>query len=308
MKRLECNKNEHTVDNYLSIPNTIYMTTEISDLYQPEGKVRGPIVDGIFYPDDGKLLTEEIRYLLQEVAGIKGSSFGIIVPHAALPFSGSLAAAAYNSIAGRDISTVVIIAPVHREEQDKVFLTESESFIIPTGIIKVNTDMVKKLENADPCFQLNDLPHLEEHCIEMQLPFIHYLYPDADIVPILVGSGKKEILEIVSDALKTIFRDKLEKTLFVVSANMSAYLPVEEANGHCEQLLQVLESGNINDLNNMIKSNYKKFKEIGAAAVLLSIAGEGARVKVLRKKDSSKYSCENGNIVCYAAITVDKAG
>lgn len=284
------------------------MTTEIANMLQPEGKIRGPIVDGIFYPDDDKLLTEEIRYLLQDVEEIHGSSFGIIVPHAALPFSGSLAAAAYNSIAGRNISTVVIIAPVHREEQDAVFLTESVSFSIPTGKIKVNTEIVKKLEHTNPCFQINDLPHLEEHCIEMQLPFIHYLFPEADIVPILVGSNKMEILEIISDSLRNIFNDKLDKTLFVVSANMTAYLPVEEAYRHCRQLIHALETGNTEELNSMLKSNYNKSKGIGCVAVLLAIAGAGARVKVLRKKDSSKYGCESGNIVCYAAITVDKAG
>ena len=284
------------------------MAPELSNLFQIKEKIRGPIVDGIFYPDDENLLSEEIRYLLDEVDGNAGNSFGIIAPHAALPFSGALAAAAFKSAAKRKIDNVVIIAPVHRDEKDAVFLTESESFTIPTGNIKVNRSIVNKLKNYDPCFQLNDLPHLEEHCIEVQLPFIHFLFPEASIIPVLIGSNSEDLLKKVIKAVNYVFKDKLAQTLFVISANMTCYLPAAEAHDICDEFLISIEEGNIDNIFMEVKKYKQKSKGLGCIAILLSLAGENSIIKVLRKKDSSKYGCDNDNIVCYAAITVDKTG
>ncbi len=284
------------------------MAAEFSDLFHVKDKIRGPIVDGIFYPDDDRLLKEEIRFLLEEVDDPPGQSFGIIVPHAALPFSGSLAAVAFKAAAERKVENVVIIATVHREEQDAVFLTESESFTIPTGNMKVNRTIIEKLRKSDPCFQINDLPHLEEHSIEVQLPFIRFLFPEANIVPILLGSNNVDLIKTVSGSLESVFGNEFGRTLFVVSANMSSYLPAKEAREFCEKMVKIVEEGDLGSLYKEIKSGNNNMKELGCVAILLSLAGSGSSVKVLRKKDSSKYGCENDNIVCYAAITVEKAG
>ena len=281
------------------------MTEDLADILKTEGKSRCPIVDGIFYPDDDKLLKEEVRFLLEEVDDAPGSALGIVAPHAAFPFSGSLAAVAFNAAANRNIKNVVIIGPVHREEKDVVFLSESDSFLIPTGNIKINKTIVDRLLKADPCFVKNDVPHFEEHCIEVHLPFVRYLFPEADIVPMLVGSNNISLVVKTAKILRIIFSDKMDSTLFVASANMSTYLPEKEAKEYCRKLTALVEEADIKKIYEEIERGNAKAKGIGCISILLSLAGEKAKIRVLRKKDSSKYGCENSNIVCYAAISIE---
>ena len=51
-------------------------------------KIREPIVDGIFYPDNNLLLRKKIKLLIEKSGIEPGNSLGIISPHAALDFSG----------------------------------------------------------------------------------------------------------------------------------------------------------------------------------------------------------------------------
>jgi len=76
---------------------------------------------------------------------------------------------------------------------------------------------------------VDDIPHLEEHAIEVQLPFIERLFPDAAIVPLILGSSDRSIIMSVSRALEYVFSDRLDTTLFVVTTNLSRGPDVEAA-------------------------------------------------------------------------------
>ncbi len=282
------------------------MTKDYSNISYENFKIRGPIVDGIFYPDDDLLLHNKVELLIENSKVKPGKSSGIITPHAAFAFSGELAAAAFQSAADRKIDKVIIIAPVHRDYTDSIFLSESDFFSIPTANIKVDTDSVEKLLNCDSAFKINDIPHLEEHCIEIQLPFIAHIFPEAEIIPILIGKNSSKLVKTLVDALKKVFNNDFSNILITASSNIVSYLETETAHEYFQYLLSLIKSGNIDSILDEVDKCNHKSKGLSTIASLLSLIGNNADINVLKTKDSAKSGKDRGKVVCYASISVEQ--
>jgi AmmeMemoRadiSam system protein B len=186
-------------------------------------RVRSPIVDGLFYPED---MTDVLAYMrsigLQRGQG--GLARAIIAPHGAWEISGSLAGAAFASAGGRSgwksPSRVVIMGPIHDNPEEGIFLTQSHSFQTPLGDIAVDQEVSGWLESYSPLFTVNDIPHLHEHSIEVLLPFVKYFFPSASIVPILMGETDERHISVLARALRAVLEPVMEDTLIVISFNL----------------------------------------------------------------------------------------
>lgn len=138
---------------------------------------------------------------------------GIIVPHAGYKYSGLCAAAGYLSCMENaqtpnlDIKTVIILGTTHNCN-----LSNCISIIKPelynNGLI--NTDVLKQLDFAiDP----DNKTFKNEHSIEIQIPFIKYCFPNAKIVPLLVG--KLEDFDLDE------FTKLHDNSLFIISGDLN---------------------------------------------------------------------------------------
>lgn len=276
-------------------------------------KVRGPLVDGIFYPEEKILLEKEIISLLEEVKPeieklpLKSVS-GIIAPHASFSISGNLTALPFAAAANYSdtIKNIIIIAPVHREEKKAFFLTESSYFLIPTGSIPVNPDIAKELAKKSPLFVENDIPHMEEHAIEIMLPFIKHVFPDVAIVPILIGSGNVKFIQKGAAALKEVFQNK-KNNLFVVAVNMSDYIAPDESRKTRDKFIEIILAGDVNAIYKEIDDKKtQQARQLGSIALLMELIGSNVSFKLLGKGDSSKKENNNTDIVSYAAFVAEE--
>ncbi|MCK7470870.1 MAG: AmmeMemoRadiSam system protein B [Desulfomicrobium escambiense] len=123
----------------------------------------------------------------------------------------------------RKPSVVVILAPYHRAEESAVWLPEAEVFQTPLGEVGVHRKYVEELESCGTLFRQNDIPHFEEHGIEVQLPFLQVLFPDASVVPILLGKPLPSAVDSLAKALSLVFREVRDTVLFVVSTNFAGF-------------------------------------------------------------------------------------
>jgi hypothetical protein len=147
-------------------------------------KVREAIVAGIFYPEDAAGLSARLGAALLEASGpatLDGSPrpVAILSPHAAFDYSCDVQAAAWSAVGSRRIDRIVIIAPLRREGGSVAYLPESEAFQTPLGDVEVDLGACADLESCNTLFVTNDIPHLESHAVEVQLPFMRYLFPEA---------------------------------------------------------------------------------------------------------------------------------
>ena len=216
-----------------------------------EKRVRSPIVDGLFYPED---MTGILSYM--QNIGLKrgkgGLAQAIIAPHGAWEISGSLAGAAFASAAGRtglkSPSRVVLMGPIHDKREEGIFLTNSHSFQTPLGDIPVDQEASGWLESYSPLFEVDDIPHLHEHSIEVLLPFVKHCFPHASIVPILMGQPQPQYTSVLAHALRAVFEPVMENTLLVISLNLASHSSEAAALNMADEFVRLFREGKHGEL------------------------------------------------------------
>ena len=177
---------------------------------------------GSWYQNNPKLLSEEIKLYLSKTEKIQknGNLKSIIVPHAGYRFSGPTAAKSFININPSDFDRVVILGPSHHEYFNGCGLTPFEMFATPFGDVKVDTNYINKLLKIKGLFfTLSESIDLNEHSIEMEMPFLKYIFDKKDfsIIPIIVGDNDLKTNIEIGHALYDLYNDP--KTLFVISSD-----------------------------------------------------------------------------------------
>ena len=279
------------------------------DEHSTTGKtVRPSTIEGIFYPGEKDTLSARLHDLLNHTetgTGPLQKLYSIIVPHAAMDYCGRIAAPAYRAAADRTIETVVLLGPVHRELEEAVLLPQSQIFQTPLGSMAVDEIDLKKLAAFSPVFRVDDIPHLEEHCLEAQLPFVQHLFPHARIVPILLGKPSLALVKLLTDALWTLYADRIASTLFVVTANMTS--DTDQKNGQ-EQAAKVIGWISSGDWRSLIEAaEARRISSCGAgcvAAILQLNSRLGGTVSLLAQGSSLPMVRDPKKVVHYAAFVL----
>lgn len=191
---------------------------------------RRPVAAGRFYPADKDLLLKELTQLFENckktAEGTETRAF--ISPHAGYIFSGKIAAAAFSSVKKKSVfRNIFIIASSHIMAFDGASVYSKGDYQTPLGKVKVNREIASLLINENKIFDFPDTCHLNEHSIEVQLPFIQYYFgSDQEIIPVIIGTDKKEKIREIANALKPWFN---YENLFIISSDFSHYPSYEDA-------------------------------------------------------------------------------
>jgi AmmeMemoRadiSam system protein B len=210
------------------------------DMRSTTHAVRHPAVAGSFYPADPSVLIALVDRLLDAVAVPKtGPPAAVIVPHAGFRYSGETAAVAYalvRSHAAR-YHKVVVVGPSHFVPFPGVAVPECGVFGGPLGEVPVDEHMVRlAVEIAG--VQRTDLPHLREHSLEVQFPFLTAaLGTEFSVLPVVSGDGDPQPGSNLIDRLL----DDDARTLIVVSSDLSHYLPYEVGRSRDERTARCIE-------------------------------------------------------------------
>ena len=197
--------------------------------------VREPAVAGTFYPSEPEELEAAVdRYLMEAASDISLESpeeeiLMILVPHAGYEFSGRTASCAFAHIKGKDYDTVILIGCPHRVPVHGASVYCGNGFRIPLGTVPVDRTLAKAMVESSDLITDDPSPHIPEHSLEVELPFLSRTLGDYSIVPILV-SGDTQVLEIVAEAIVDAVRRTrggTEGVLFLISSDLSHY-PKEE--------------------------------------------------------------------------------
>ena len=268
-------------------------------------RVRPPIVDGLFYPAKSDQLRSVVDQLLTASATPEGSCFAAISPHAGYAYAGPAMASAFRCVARRQARTVILIGPVHRDPQGGFFLPESECFSTPLGDVPVDEHAAQAILSHDPSFTRNDIFHLEEHCLEVQLPFLRRVFPEASVVPILTGSRGAAAVQALSGALRAASAEDPESYVFIVSSNMASYMTGKDTEAESSTLEGLVVQ---RDWRGVIGAEEKRrISACGATAIaaVLSLAGSACRVSILERASSRELEEGPARTVHYAAIGLD---
>ena len=221
-----------------------------------EHELRHPIVSGIFYPEEAGELRRLVRELVQQAESDENTQTSpadhdrqvahtlrvLLVPHASYQHIGSHLAQAFASIPEpARISRAVLISSVHRDFEDAAVLPGFTAFDTPLGPVNVDTTTVRRLtEYGDP-YKIDNVPHTEEHSQEVLLPMLHEYCPEASIVPLLLGSDAKGMLDAAAQQLlRTDFVED-PNTLWILSSNLSNFTDSFNSQKEAERFIEEIE-------------------------------------------------------------------
>lgn len=274
-----------------------------------ERKTRFPVVADIFYPGSPDEMARQLEAHRKFALRFPpGEARAIVAPHAGWEYSGDLAAAAFRAAEGRAVSTLVIIGPIHRPREEGIFLSESERFETPIGDVAIDLDLCGELESCGTSFITNDIPHLEEHSIEVVLPFAQRYFPGASVVPILVGGANPALVRSLARGLDVTLRSISDRTLVVVSTNLCDHLGEEQARAHADGFLDLFTR---RDSEGLLRAHAERSVSACGIAACAALAEcellDGTSCDVIARGDSKGHRPEGERekgVVQYAALAI----
>jgi AmmeMemoRadiSam system protein B len=290
-------------------------------IYEPHRKKRRPpTVAGIFYPDDKTELEERIR-AFGLYYGMGGRAAALIAPHGAWHISGSVAGAAFGAAAGRArpehdrkaVSQVALLGNTHDTSYEGIFVSDSRYFDTPLGPIPVNRKLSKALASCSTMIEINDIPHLREHTLEVQLPFIKYCFPRAALIPVLMGCAggapphaQGTLIASLASALRIVLEPIMDSTLIVASANLSVHQNAEQSLEQAETCVRLLENGEGGAfISGLREGRLKVCGGFALAALLQSGLLAGKTAKLVSRRPLAKALGEEHTIVHYGSLSYE---
>jgi AmmeMemoRadiSam system protein B/AmmeMemoRadiSam system protein A len=190
--------------------------------------IRAAAVAGMFYPADARSLNAELDELLGGIdapAPRLGFPKALVVPHAGYIYSGPVAARAYEELgAARGIvRRVVLLGPVHRVPVRGLAIPGVGAFATPLGDVALDQAALASAREL-PQVVASDLAHLQEHALEVQLPFLQRQLGEFSLAPFAVGDAT---VAEVAQVIERLWGGP--ETLIVISTDLSHYHPYATA-------------------------------------------------------------------------------
>ncbi len=260
--------------------------------------IRPAAIAGSFYPADAPTLRRTISSLMAK-AGQPGADAAIpkaiIVPHAGLVYSGAIAADGFATIlpAAGTIRRIVIIGPAHRMAFQGIAVADATAFATPLGTVPVDEEAINALL-ALPQVQRLNAAHVQEHGLEIELPFIQNVFanqPDVTIVPLLVSRCAAHQVE---DVVEQLWGGP--ETLIVISSDLSHFHDDATARKMDDRTRQLIENFTAEELG---------FDDacgcLPIMGLLRAAHKRGMKAKTLSMQNSSTASGDTSRVVGYGA-------
>lgn len=182
---------------------------------------RKAVVAGQFYPAGKKALEGEVRRLLACRVGPR-PAIAAISPHAGYAYSGAVAGHVFSSIVVP--RHCIILSPNHTGQGARAALWKSGGWEIPTGRLPVDEALGSEL--LAECNELSEdrAAHLNEHSLEVILPFLLARQSSLSIVPITLARLSPASCRSLGEGIARAIRAQGgEPPLIIASTDMNHY-------------------------------------------------------------------------------------
>jgi len=282
--------------------------------------IRKPIVAGQFYPTESKELEKQIKDSFMHKMGPgripsksrKGKIMAVIAPHAGYIFSGPATAWAYIEIAESLFADVyIIVGPNHTGFGSSSI--SYKDYETPLGIVKTDEEMAKLIAQGTDLVD-DGHSHMNEHSVEVQIPFLQFAcrdrIEDLRIVPIVL-SGDIDCAKLGRDIKKIIEKSK-KNAVIIVSSDMThfgwnyGYIPFdkdikENLYKMDKETIELIEKSKHKEFENRLDAIKGTVCGRWPISMLLN-AVKAKDIKLLKYYTSADIMGDYTNAVGYAAI------
>lgn len=263
--------------------------------------IRKARVAGQFYPATKEEIESFIaKYIKKECE--EESAFGVVMPHAGYMYSGQTAARTIKNVRVPD--TVIMLGPNHTGLGSPISIMHEGRWSTPVGDIPINAKVANKLIKENPLFEADMAAHLNEHSLEVELPFLWYKNKNVQIIPISVGTHDLKQCRSIGETIAEVIVGN--DILIVASSDMTHYESRASAKDKDTRVLRAIEALDENALADVVKNyDISMCGFLPVYVMLVAAKRLGAqRAKVIQYCTSGDVTGDYEQVVGYAGIVV----
>lgn len=182
---------------------------------------RNSLYAGSFYPESKSECEAMFAEFSQQTVTTKINTICAgIVPHAGWVYSGYTSYLVFNAIKKEMLEpeTFVVFGAIHVPGVYKASTWRSGGWKTPFGVIDLDSSVVEQIIATD-LVEVNEDAHINEHSIEVLVPFIQHFFPQAKLVPIMIPVQDSAFQ--IGKKIADICKDK--KTVAIASTDLTHY-------------------------------------------------------------------------------------
>jgi len=281
-------------------------------------RVRRPAQAGMFYAGSAQSLRAQIEECFTHEFGPRKlptasgerlkNIVGLVCPHAGYMYSGPVAAHAYYQLAldGKP-DLVVLFGPNHTGMGSGLATMRDYLWRTPLGEVEIDTATADALVKESRIVDADDSAHISEHCIEVQLPWLQYLYgSDFKFLPVCFLMQDLESSREVGEAVAKVVTGK--NALIIASTDLTHYEPQKTAEkkdkAAIDAVLKLDEKGLYSTVEGFNISMCGYGPTIAAITAAKALGAKQA--KLLCYKTSGDITGDYSAVVGYASIMLTK--
>jgi len=277
--------------------------------------IRRPHVASQFYEGDAEALRAQISSCFLHSLGPKklpktnfGSAprkiVGLISPHAGYMYSGPVAAHAFYELAldGKP-DTVVLLGPNHTGFGGALSIMREGVWRTPLGDVEVDSAVSDAILHEISLIDVDEVAHRYEHSIEVQLPFLQFLYgKEFKIVPLCYQlqdySSAVEVGRALTEALAET------NSVVIASSDMTHYEPAKMAALKDHAALKAVTDMDAKRFYETIENQHITACGFMPITSLITYGvGVCAKAQLLSYRNSGDITGDHSSVVGYAAVS-----
>ncbi len=276
--------------------------------------LRPPVAAGTFYDLDVNRLKKQIEASFKKADENKKKKiqkFDVaVVPHAGYMYSGWVAAKVYSMLGEKKPVNFIILGTNHYMFGSKYATMKRGLWKTPLGTATVHESMASRLLEKCELLENDVIPHQNEHSIEVQLPFLQYVFgDDFKFVPISIACDIADNALIddcifIGKSIANAVKSSKENWLILASSDFSHYVPQKLAEEVDTYIIKsILRLNEKMFIDRVIEKNASVcgFGGIATAVVAAKMLGS-KKGKLLKYATSADITGDRSAVVGYASI------
>jgi AmmeMemoRadiSam system protein B len=265
--------------------------------------IREPAVAGTFYAASASALHKTVGSLLEGPAD-RMKALAVIAPHAGYMYSGAVAGSVFSAV--QLPRRFILLGPNHTGRGVPFSLHPPGEWRTPLGLALVDRPLNEQLLQECSLLREDRAAHVNEHAIEVQLPFLQAQVEGMSFSAICVGSHDLGSLLALGRAMGRVVQASGEPLLMVASSDMTHYESAEVATRKDRLAIDRVLSVDPEGLyRTVLEEDISMCGFSPAVAVLVACRDLGATAgKLIRYANSGDVSGDYEHVVGYAGMAV----
>ncbi|MHA1129925.1 MAG: AmmeMemoRadiSam system protein B [Candidatus Helarchaeota archaeon] len=233
---------------------------------------------------------------------------GLVSPHAGYIYSGAIAAHGYAELAADGRPSLFIVVGIdHRGYGTAPASVQVEGgWETPLGVVKINSKIARDIVSNSEKIVDSARAHSMEHSLELQIPFLQYIYGKIEFIPIIISVGGLSAFQDIGNALAKACNGK--DVVLIASTDFTHFESAESAKTQDQKAINAILKLDEEMLYKTVKENAISMCGYGSTSIVIKAARElGAKKGILLKYGhSGEVSGDNHSVVGYGSLKLIK--